>query len=141
MLEQDETFCQTAKTFIGDTDRLGEIHNCGLQDFEFEPQKYDVVWIQWVLGHLKDSDFIDFFKRAQLGLKKNGMIIMKENFTNTDGIEVDEEDSSVTRPLSYTKGLIKQAGLRVMKAKRQTDMPDGLYPIHMLALKPVRSTK
>lgn len=98
-----------------------------------------MIWCQWVLGQLKDSDLVDFLKRAQAGLKKNGLIVMKENFTRTEEIEVDEQDSSVTRPLAYTKQLIKQAGLRVLKAKRQTAMPDGIYPIHMLALKPLRS--
>lgn len=98
-----------------------------------------MIWCQWVLGHLKDNDLVDFLRRAQGGLKKNGMIVMKENFTRTDDIEVDEQDSSVTRPLAYTKGLISRAGLRVLKAKRQTAMPDGIYPIHMLALKPMRS--
>lgn len=140
MVEQDENFCETAKTYVGDTGKLGEIHNCGLQDFDFEPEKYDVIWSQWVLGHLKDNDLVDFFKRAQLGLKRHGIIVIKENFTNGDDIEVDEQDSSVTRPLSWTKGLIKRAGLRVFKEKRQTAMPDGLYPIHMLALKPVRNS-
>lgn len=140
IVEQDENFCNTAPTFIGETDRLGEIHNTGLQDFEFEADKYDVIWSQWVLGHLKDNDLVDFLKRAQAGLKRNGIIVIKENFTNGDEIEVDEEDSSVTRPLSWTKGLIKRAGLRVFKAKKQPAMPDGLYPIHMLALKAIKSS-
>lgn len=140
MVEQDETFCKTARTYIGETEKLGEIHNTGLQDFEFEPQKYDVIWTQWVLGHLKDNDLVDFFQRAQTGLKKNGIIVIKENFTWRDDIEVDEQDSSVTRPLAWTKGLIKRAGLRVFKTRKQQAMPDGIYPIHMLALKPMRNT-
>ena len=142
IVEQDENFCKTIPSFVGEeaAKRLGTIHNVGLQDFEFEPEKYDVVWSQWVLGHLKDNDLVDFFKRAQAGLKKHGIIVMKENFTNGDDVEVDEQDSSVTRPLAYTKDLIKRAGLRVFKSRKQAAMPDGLYPIHMLALKPVRKT-
>lgn len=139
MAEQDENFCEKAPAYIGDTDRLGQIHNTGLQDFEFEAHKYDVIWCQWVLGQLKDNDLVDFFQRAQTGLKKHGFIVLKENFTRTDEIEVDEQDSSVTRPLVHMKALVKRAGLRVAKARRQPAMPDGLYPIHMLALKPSRS--
>lgn len=138
MAEQDETFCETARTYIGETERLGEIHNTGLQDFEFEPETYDVIWCQWVLGQLKDHDLVDFFKRAQVGLKRHGLIVLKENFTRTEEVEVDIQDSSVTRPLSHMKVLVKRAGLRVVKAKRQAAMPDGLYPIHMLALRPMR---
>lgn len=139
MVEQDEHFCTSAPAYIGDTDRLGTVHNSGLQDFVFEAQKFDVIWIQWVLGHLKDQDLVDFFKRAQTGLKKNGLIVIKENFTSNDEIEVDETDSSVTRPLKYTKDLLTKAGLRVFKAKKQTAMPNGLYPIHMLAMRPFKS--
>lgn len=140
LVEQDENFCKTARTYIGgdNTERLGAIHNTGLQDFVFEEGKYDVIWCQWVLGHLKDTDLMDFLRRAQTGLKSNGFIVIKENFTRKNDIEIDEEDSSVTRPLRYTKDLITRAGLRVAKTKRQTNMPDGLYPVHMLALKPIR---
>lgn len=140
LVEQDENFCNAARTYIGgdNKDRLGEIHNTGLQDFAFEEGKYDVIWCQWVLGQLKDSDLVDFFRRAQTGLKANGFIVIKENFTKTDDIEIDQEDSSVTRPLRYTKDLITRAGLRVAKTKRQTNMPEGLFPVHILALKPIR---
>lgn len=136
MVEQDPAFCKAAPAHIGDTDRLGEIHNTGLQDFQFPAEKYDVIWSQWVLGHLKDNDFVDFFRRAQIGLKRTGVIVIKENFTNTGEIEIDEEDSSVTRPLKYTKELLVRAGLRIVMEKRETVMPQGLYPVYMLAMKP-----
>lgn len=139
MVEQDEHFCTSAPEYIGATERLGKVYNSGLQDFEFQPQKYDVIWCQWVLGHLKDNDLVDFLKRAQTGLKKHGVIVIKENFTSNDEIEVDEMDSSVTRPLKYAKELITRAGLRVFKAKKQTAMPNGLYPIHMLAMRPFKT--
>lgn len=136
LVEQDEAFCNTARTHLKDDPRLGDIYNCGLQDFDFGEDKYDVIWTQWVLGHLKDSDLIDFWIRAQKALKKNGIIVMKENFTSGDEIEVDQEDSSVTRPLKVAKKLIAKAGLRIIKAQKQSNMPEGLFPIHTLAMKP-----
>ena len=36
----------------------------GLQDFCPSLKKYDVIWCQWVLGHLKDDDLIGFFKKC-----------------------------------------------------------------------------
>jgi protein N-terminal methyltransferase len=43
------------------------------------PGRYDVIWVQWVLGHLPDDDFVAFFKRCKLGLAPNGFICVKEN--------------------------------------------------------------
>jgi 2-polyprenyl-3-methyl-5-hydroxy-6-metoxy-1,4-benzoquinol methylase len=40
---------------------------------------YDVIWIQWVVGHLTDDDFVDFFLRCRKGLKPGGVIVLKEN--------------------------------------------------------------
>lgn len=135
LVEQCPAFATEAVNYIGQTEKLGEIYNVGLQDFEFEDEKYDVIWAQWVLGHLTDDDLVDFFKRAVLGLKKNGVIVVKENFASMD-VEVDEVDSSVTRPLKLMKELIKLAGLRIIKIRQQTKMPKGLFAVHMIAMKP-----
>ena len=39
---------------------------------------------------------MDFFERCQLGLAPGGLICVKENITKT-GVDMDSEDSSVTR--------------------------------------------
>jgi protein N-terminal methyltransferase len=39
---------------------------CLKQDFTPEAGRYDVIWVQWCIGHLTDHDFIAFFKRAQV---------------------------------------------------------------------------
>ncbi|GAY33855.1 hypothetical protein CUMW_008330 [Citrus unshiu] len=36
-----------------------------LQDFTPETGRYDVIWVQWCIGHLTDDDFVSFFKRAK----------------------------------------------------------------------------
>ncbi|KAA0052465.1 alpha N-terminal protein methyltransferase 1 isoform X2 [Cucumis melo var. makuwa] len=43
-----------------------------LQEFTPDAGRYDVIWVQWCIGHLTDEDFISFFKRAkQCGLAVN----------------------------------------------------------------------
>ncbi len=37
----------------------------GLQNFTPEPNAYDIIWIQWVTGHLTDEDFIAFMTRCK----------------------------------------------------------------------------
>lgn len=68
-------------------------------------------------------------------LTPNGMIVIKENITESPGVVVDEVDSSVTRPLSHLKKLLKQANLRLVKESKQTNFPKELFPVYMLALK------
>ncbi|KAJ3191211.1 hypothetical protein HK101_007983, partial [Irineochytrium annulatum] len=105
----------------------------GLQDFTPEEGKYDMIWCQWVLGHLTDDDFVAFFRRCKKGLKPNGVIGIKENVSKAE-VEVDTEDSSVTRPEGLLKELLGRAGLRILKEDYQKGFPKGLFKVVMLIL-------
>ena len=66
--------------------------------------KFDVIWCQWCLGHLKDDDLIAFFRRCRAALRDpdESIIIVKENLCsdsdNGDPVTTfDESDSSLTR--------------------------------------------
>lgn len=71
-------------------------------------------------------------------LNKNGLIVVKENFTKDNETIVDDVDSSVTRPLSKFKRLMKLADLKIIKEERQKNFPKSLFPVYMLAMKPVK---
>ena len=45
--------------------KIGHLICSGLQDFTPSDGAYDVIWCQWVLGHLTDEDLVAFFKRAK----------------------------------------------------------------------------
>jgi hypothetical protein len=70
------------------------------------------------------------------GLKPNGIIVIKENLASSDNVDVHEEDSSVTRPISLLRTLLKQAGLRCIKEQKQKNLPRGLYTVKMFAFVP-----
>jgi 2-polyprenyl-3-methyl-5-hydroxy-6-metoxy-1,4-benzoquinol methylase len=36
----------------------------GMEELKFE-HTYDLVWIQWVIGHLIDEDLISFLKKCK----------------------------------------------------------------------------
>lgn len=137
LVEQDEKFCNKARESLGDSGHLGTIYNIGLQDFDDSGVKYDVVWSQWVHGHLTDEDLLRFFKRVSKVLDKNGMFVVKENFTKGDKTIADETDFSVTRPIAHFKKLLKQADLKIIKEARQTNFPKSLFPVYMLAMRPI----
>ena len=69
------------------------------------------------------------------GLKPNGIMVVKENLTSSGEIEMDEEDSSVTRPEDLLKSIFERAGMTIIRALQQQKMPQGLYLVKMYALR------
>ena len=67
-------------------------------------------------------------------------MVVKENVTSSSELEIDKEDSSVTRPHEDLLKAFEKSGFKCIKEERQYNMPDGLYPIYMFALKPCDNT-
>lgn len=140
LVEQDENFVQKAKEYLGTCKHIGTIFNVGLQDFTPAEKTYDVIWCQWVLGHLTDDDLCKFFERCTISLKPNGCIVIKENFTsNDDDFCIDPNDSSVTRSLRITKIILQNANLRIIKIVKQPNFIQGLFPVYTIACRPMRN--
>ncbi|XP_068147616.1 alpha N-terminal protein methyltransferase 1 [Drosophila tropicalis] len=139
MVEQDAAFAEKAREYCEQEERsvsaVGDIYNVGLQ--EFRPTKqYDLIWSQWVLGHLTDQDLVEFFQRMRLSLAPDAYFCLKENFSSTNKVILDDEDSSVTRPLDQMERFLKTAGFRIVRKVRQQNFPKGLFPVYMIACKP-----
>lgn len=76
-----------------------QVFNVGLE--EWRPDvgvKYDLVWNQWCVGHLKDEQLAQYLERCTTVLApEDGLIVVKENIS-TSGVDLfDDQDSSVTR--------------------------------------------
>lgn len=140
LVEQSPRLTSAAPNYIGpDCSRVNVLVQ-GLQDFRPSPNSYDVVWIQWVIGHLTDFDVVTFLSRCSDGLREDGVVVLKDN-TSGDHYTfvVDKNDSSVSRCDAYLKVLIRQAGLEVVYEKTQTDFPEELFPVKMFAMKKLLS--
>ncbi|EFX90389.1 hypothetical protein DAPPUDRAFT_299834 [Daphnia pulex] len=137
LVEQDKQFLDEAEKALEPTNHKGQFFNIGLQKFTPEACVYDIMWVQWVLGHLTDDDLISFFIRCKSGLKPKGLLVLKENLTSSGEVEMDSTDSSVTRPRALIIELIKKAGLRVIKEQKQQRFPHELYEVRMFAIQPV----
>lgn len=135
LVEQDEKFIYTAKQTLDSSDKLGTLYNMGLQDFKPE-KKYDVIWCQWVLGHLNDYDLISFLERCKRALNKHGVMVIKENITSSQEIEYDDEDSSVTRPYKLMKLIFEETNFTVIKETIQEGFPEDIYTVYSFALTP-----
>lgn len=76
-----------------------EVFNVGLEEWEpTEGARYDIIWNQWCVGHLKDEELVRYLQTCKTVLTPgDGLIVVKEN-TSTSGMDLfDGEDSSVTR--------------------------------------------
>ncbi|RID45094.1 hypothetical protein BRARA_I01847 [Brassica rapa] len=104
-----------------------------LQEFTPAPQRYDVIWVQWCIGHLTDDDFVSFFNRAKGCLKPGGFFVVKENLAKK-GFVLDKEDRSITRSNPYFKELFRRCGLHLYQTKDQKGLPQELFAVKMYAL-------
>ncbi|XP_028274478.1 N-terminal Xaa-Pro-Lys N-methyltransferase 1 isoform X2 [Parambassis ranga] len=128
-------FLDKAKSYLGeDSKRVGNYFCCGLQDFVPEHGRYDIIWIQWVIGHLTDIHLVEFLQRCQKALQPYGLIVIKDN-VSYEGVVPDELDSSVCRDLEIVHRLVGRAGLRIVYEEQQKNFPKEIYQVHTLALR------
>jgi len=140
LVEQDEHFLVKSKEYLEPVwSSVGNLYCAGLQNFKFTKVTYDVIWFQWVLGHLQDDHLVSLFERCGSALKTNGVVVVKENVTSSGQVEKDEEDSSVTRPPALLQTLFKRAKYTIIKELKQNKFPKDIYEVHMFAIRPESS--
>ncbi|CCD68263.1 Alpha N-terminal protein methyltransferase 1 [Caenorhabditis elegans] len=122
--------------YIGKHPRIGDKFVEGLQTFAPPERRYDLIWIQWVSGHLVDEDLVDFFKRCAKGLKPGGCIVLKDNVTNHEKRLFDDDDHSWTRTEPELLKAFADSQLDMVSKALQTGFPKEIYPVKMYALKP-----
>ncbi|KIO13752.1 hypothetical protein M404DRAFT_595414 [Pisolithus tinctorius Marx 270] len=101
---------------------------------------FDIIWCQWCLGHLNDSDLVNFLRMSKNALRDSrSLIVIKENLCAERGggprAVFDEEDSSLTRSDLVFKRIFKEAGLKLFREKIQRGFPQGLYTVKTYALR------
>lgn len=116
--------------------QIGEYINIPLQDWNPQPNKYDLMWHQWVLLYLTDADCLSYLRRCRTALTATGVVCIKENVALKGQFLVDTDDNSVTRTLEQYKSLFNAAGLKVVCQVRQGRWPSHLFPVFMWALAP-----
>ncbi|KAJ5458171.1 hypothetical protein N7475_009559 [Penicillium sp. IBT 31633x] len=118
---------------------IGSIYTRGLENWTPE-KKYDLIWVQWCVGHLTDSQLIDYTVRCRKALNEDGLMVLKENLsTHFAGEDMyDSEDSSVTRTDAKFRQIFEAAGMQVVKSELQKGFPAAfnLLPVQFYALRP-----
>ena len=146
-VEVSERLVRASPDFVGAGASRCKFLNVGLQDFDPSSptsDKFDCIWIQWVIGQLTDIDFVDFLKRCAAGLNEGGVIVIKDNSCVSEEDEnkeiggiafsCDLGDHSVCRSFEYFQAIFELAGLRIITVERQGGFPDEIFPVPMMAL-------
>lgn len=56
LVDVTQEFLDKARSYLGEeAKRVENYYCCGLQDFQPQPDRYDIIWIQWVIGMLESS--------------------------------------------------------------------------------------
>ncbi|OWB56287.1 hypothetical protein B5S28_g2184 [[Candida] boidinii] len=143
LLEPVPSFVQQMKVELKplmEQGKIGEIYDISMQDWEpSEEGKYYLIWCQWCVGHVPDDVFITLLNNCKKGLQKDGLLVIKENNTNSDEDVFDEVDSSKTRSDKNFRRLFKLAGWDLIATDLQKGVPRELFPIRMYALKPSKN--
>lgn len=117
---------------------------CRLEDIEMLSRQldgcvYDIVFLQWVIGHLTDGDLLAFLHYAKkLLVRDTGVLILKENIVIDDGpFFFDTSDMNVIRTRSMLLSLFEMAKYEVCQELSQSSWPTNLYPIRFYVLRPL----
>ncbi|GAV26620.1 Putative S-adenosylmethionine-dependent methyltransferase [Pichia membranifaciens] len=141
LLEPVEPFVQQMRVELEQLEKegkIGEIYDIPMQDWKAVEGRYALIWCQWCCGHLPDDAFLKWLNQCNRGLQQDGLLIVKENNTNSDDDLFDPEDSSKTRSDKNFRRLFEQAGWKLIATDLQKGVPRELFPIRMYALKPIR---
>jgi len=134
IVEQDKSYVDAAKAALSKVEGIGSFDEVGLQDYKPDKGIYDVMWFQWVLGHLPDDDLVELLSRCRAALAEGGVLVVKENMSRK-GFILDKEDMSVTRTEGMFRELFIKAGLKIVKEAWQSNFPKELFPVKMFALR------
>ncbi len=88
------------------------VFSVGLEEWQpAEATRYGLIWTQWCVGHLTDTQLVRYLEQCKDALDPDGIIVIKENLSTIDGDLFDDGDSSVTRSEPTLKNTFPVNGL------------------------------
>ncbi|KAG0665809.1 hypothetical protein C6P46_005903 [Rhodotorula mucilaginosa] len=113
------------------------------RELNVQEEGYDLIMIQWCIGHLSDDELVAFLKRSRAALRQQptggpceGYILLKENVCKDETERLfDEDDSSYTRSDKVFREIFERAGLTLYRREVQQGFPEELFPVIAYALR------
>lgn len=118
---------------------IGDVYTLGLENW-YPEKKYDLIWTQFCVGHLKDFQLREYIIRCRDSLTESGILVVKENISTDPNNQdmYDDLDSSVTRTDEKFRSIFQEAGMNLIASELQLGFPKmfKLLPVRFYALRP-----
>jgi len=144
LVEVSDRLLVKAKAKLSTNAARVELTQASLREFAPPPDSYNLVWAQWVLGHLTDTDVVGLLSRCRASLRPGGAVGVKDNTASPGECDqcgkrylLDTENAAVIRTHNHMRHLFKLAGLKLVRSDVQTGFPEDLHPVRMYWLVPV----
>ncbi|EUB58635.1 N-terminal Xaa-Pro-Lys N-methyltransferase 1 [Echinococcus granulosus] len=151
MVEMTGKFLYASSAYIDrpNAERVGNRFCCALRDFTPPEGRYDIIWVQWVIGYLTLSATVEFLRQCVARLRPcdstatgtatdpvgQSVIVPRDVFPDAKP-DFDEAESSFMRTHDELLEVFRKAKLRVLLDERQTNMPSYICPIYAFVLVP-----
>jgi len=142
LVEVSESLLTQAATKLAAHAARIECSQASLREFAPPAGSYNLVWAQWVLGHLTDTDVVALLGRCRAALRPGGALYIKDNTAPAKSCEfegkylLDEENAGVIRTHNHLWALARVAGFKLSKTALQQNFPENLYPVRMYCFVP-----
>lgn len=130
------------ENLAGVSHKIGHYFETGMESFNLT-NSYDLIWFQWVVGHLTDYDMVSLLKRCSealnpgVNLDQQGFIVVKENIPSfSEGFFYDKEDCTVMRGNEYFEKIFEKAELALVISEQFVEFPDDCMPVMKYVLRP-----
>ena len=125
LVEGCETWSKQSRRYLGKKrSQACTFTHARLEEFVPTPGSYDLVWVQWTLQYLVDSDAIRTLQALKAALRHKGLLVLKENRPylcgkNHEEFQMDTPGGEhgrfdITRPDQHHRFLFAAAGLAVV---------------------------
>lgn len=143
LVEVSEHLLGQARTQLAAHGARVEYEQASLREFAPTADSYNLVWAQWVLGHLTDTDVVGLLSRCRAALRPDGIVVVKDNTAAPSDCDqgggrylLDIENAAVIRTHAHFRSIFKLAGLRLVRSEVQQNFPEDLHPVRMYFLSP-----
>jgi protein N-terminal methyltransferase len=138
MLDFNNAFIDDAKkNYLSsqEVSRVSRFHAANLEDFIPEENKYDCIWIQWVLEYMTDADVIEFFKRIKKSLKPKGICFIKESVLLEDGNFYSINTGGHLRTRQMFINLVRKSKMDFIIDAPADNMPADLNQLRIMVIR------
>lgn len=143
LIEPQQHFLTAAVTALAATGAVSRSFCSTAEDFVFDNEGYDVIWLQWGSALISDAALVHFLQGAAAALAirasrgGHAVLVIKDNVSEFADAVYSDDSCMVVRSQAYIDALVAVAGrdgvpLRLVTKERQEPWDDAFFPAYFL---------